>query len=329
MKDKQLLNIINKIRENSYSKNDLNSLANYCISLSVHYLNRKHTSFFSSSNNQLEKIMDVAVDAVAPLFIPSNDKNALLSIQSSLLKWNKPINDEADADFFINRIVWNRTEQTIISIHKQNDPFFTKIYKTLSTCISENNFRKISFLGTNYIVCDSVVRLTGKLIQKEKFDGLPDSLFFKKQNVLITGLLDYIEQDEKCFPAIPFNLLVKRIKSISFRDFNESTVDERPELDFILSLKPSICKSLENVKIKLDEYYFQKKLSSNEYECMVSAFNNISNDLMDGGNLDSLYEYLLIEMPELTQKLFYDKYHRTMSYVYNIFRSHIIKQLEN
>ena len=327
MKDKQLLNILFRIKNNSYSDSDLNGLANYCINLSVHYLNKKHLSFFSSRNNSLEKVEDIAVDSITPLFVTSGSEDSI-GLQKSLSQWNKPIEDEGDADFFINRIVWNRTEQTIVSLYKQNDPFFAKIYKTITTCISENNFKKLSFLGTNYIVSESDEKLSGDLISQAYFENLPDSLFFKKQSTLISGLLNYFDKHTQFFPAIPLNLLIKKIKYLSLRDYNESSIDERDNLELILSLKPAMNICLEEVRIKLDNYRTQNKLSDTEYKCFLNVFNNISDDLMNGGGLISLYEYLLIEMPELTRKLFYKKYHRPLSYVFELFRSHVSEQLE-
>jgi hypothetical protein len=327
VKDKQLLNILFRIKNNSYSDNDLNSMANYCINLSVHYLNKKHLSFFSSRNNSLEKVEDIAVDSITPLFVTSGSEDSI-GLQKSLFQWNKPIEDESDAELFINRIVWNRTEQTIVSLYKQNDPFFAKIYKTITTCISENDFKKISYFGINYIAGETDVKLSGDLISQNEFDKLPDSLFFKKQSTLLNGLLDYFQLQLGLFPAIPFNLLIKRIKHLSLRDYNESSIDERNNLELILSLKPAMNICLEEVRIRLDNYRTQKKLSDTEYKCFLNVFNNISDDLMNGGGLISLYEYLLIEMPELTRKLFYKKYHRPLSYVFELFRSHVSEQLE-
>ncbi len=210
MKKDQILNILFRIKNNSCSVSDLNRLANYCINISTHYLNTRHSSFFQSSGNPLNKIKDIAVDSICPLFIKSGDRNQP-GIERSLIQWNRKIIDEADADFFINRLVWNRTEQTIIEQYKQNDPFFAKIYKTIATCLSENNFKKISFFGTNYIVSETVMKLSGNLISQDSFENLPDSLFFKKQSTLLNGLFDYLQLQLNLFPAIPINLLITEV----------------------------------------------------------------------------------------------------------------------
>lgn len=327
VRDNQLLNILVLIKNNNCSDRELNSLAHYCINLSVHYLNARHSSFFQSSSNTLEKRIDVAVDAITPLFTEAGNESRL-GIEKSLLQWNKNIETEADADFFINRLVWNRTEQTIIAKYKQNDPFFAKIYKTISTCISENNFKKMSFLGIYYIVRDTITKIDGRLISQDSFDNLPDSLFFKKQSALINGLLVYIKKELSCCPAIPINQLIKRIKHLCFRDFNNSSVDDRDKLELNLSLKPALNKSLEEVNIKLDHYYEKNKLTKHEYSSFQNAFKNISIDLMNGGNLESLYQYLSDEIPGLTQETFYSKYHRTFNYIFNIFRSSLAEELE-
>jgi hypothetical protein len=85
------------------------------------------TKKYSAGNhifiNNETTIENIAADAIAPLF-SCNGTDNIIGIKKSLEQWEKPIENEAGADFFIHKVVWSRIAQHITKLLKETDPVF-------------------------------------------------------------------------------------------------------------------------------------------------------------------------------------------------------------
>lgn len=320
-----LLESFKKLKSNSFNDEDINQLAEYCISVAFRYLKSKKKKKYFNLGEEGLSLEDMAVDAVVPLFVKAG--NGKLGLVNSLENWVGEIESESDADFFLNRVVWNRAEQAIAISLKERDPFFAKISDTINTCVRNNEFRKLTFLGTFYIVRQNIKELEANLIPSSEFNLIPLRFFAKKQVKLLNDLLDYISKDGKWFPAIPFNLLIKRIKELHSKNFvgtSEAEMNITEELNIAEILSETKTELSNNIRIK---YLEKGKLS--EYECgaIARAFDNIIVDMKNGGMSEGLFGYLKTEMKELSNEEFYKNYHGIMNYLLKDFKKDVTEKL--
>lgn len=279
-----------------------------------------------NTNNELE---DIAIDAVVPLFV-KNGSGDEISLMKSLRNWKNPVKTESDAQYFFFKIIYSRVEQTVTLILKERDPIFSKIFTTLNTCISNNDFKKLNFLTTVYIVDSRVESLCTPLIQEEEFMHLDSKLFNAKQFKLINGLLEYIEQEKHYFPAVPFNLLVKRIKQLNYNYFSKSEVYTPKHFSQIPFIDQVVDHELEHLKKTLEvKYYSLNKLSVSEYCAMVHAFEDIAVDMKNGGISGGLFSYFSNHYKNISNTDFYSNYHGIMNYLYSNFKNKILEKLDS
>ena len=323
----QLHNIFTKLNKNDLSRNEQNFLIKKSYQISISFLKAKFSTklnFLSLDESGLE---DLAMDAIVPLFV--KNRYNTLGILRALQKWNDPIENDADADYFLSRIIWRRVDQSVTKILKERDPIFAKILKTLKVCIANNNYRQVRHFGTVFILKYSSQNkiIDGPVINEENFDLLPMEYFTYKQKKLFDIIFNYLENETDYFPAIPLNILVKRIRNyhysiINDSDENEVSFDEKFSFDLIVE------DALSSIKEKLDIYYVAKnKMTEDEAEMIYASFSNISEDLVHGGIQDSLFAYLKHHNPSLTKEVFYSKYNNRMSYLLSLFKSDLIEKV--
>ena len=314
------------LQKDKLNRSELNQLIQYCLNIATSYIIFKYFSSGESKFNFDISVQDLAVDSIAPLFIING--TGKIGLVNSINNWHSDINDRHEAAFFLNKIVWNRVEQTIIKVIKQKDPIFAKIHKNLSTCVLNYNFKKINYFGTLYIVNNKIERICGKVISNEEFEKLPAHLFLKKQFELCNGILIYLINNTVFFPAIPMNQLVKRLKALHFSgNLGNDIVNNEFEHNF--DIENAFVFALEKINNKIQSFYIKhNKLNEADGTAIYKSFTVISEEMKNGGINSSLYEYLNEQMHELNKKDFYKKYHGIMNYLLNDLKRNLIKFVE-
>jgi hypothetical protein len=315
------VSLFEKVKFSNPSRIELNYLIAKSYTISVSFLKAKFSNnltFLKSGEYTLE---DIAMDAIVPLFVENSSGE--IGLKRSLSQWNDKIESECDANYFLTRVIWKRVDQTVTKILKERDPIFEKILKTLKVCIQNNNYKKTRYFGTVYVLEDSDKKIEGRVIDEESFNKIPAAYFGYKQSELFDRLFEYIKSSTDCCPAIPLNLLVKRIKHNYTDEFAHSQ-DFINKTEENIHLKDLMDSSLENVKEKLDVYYVaNNKLSRDDAELIYQSFNDISKDMLNGGMHDGLYSYLKYHKSSLSREDFYSDYHHIMKYLFNRFKSKI------
>ncbi len=318
MEENKILNIINKIKTEALNTSELNFLIKHCYQISSSIIKVKFASKINFYNDTTLSIEDIAMDAIVPLFV--NNKDSVIGIKRSLEHWNNKIESVSDAEYFLSKIIWRRTEQTVTKLIKQHDPIFEKIHKTLSICISTNTLRKERYLGTVYVVEDTCEKITGHLIPEKDFNSIPSIIFELKQLELFNKLFEYLTEETNFFPAIPLNYLVRRIKNLYFQKYNnEFSTNHYIDDSFITN--DIVKQGLESLSEKLETFYVAKNIvSEDDAEKILASFNDISLDIKHGGMHSSLFSYLKYRKKELSKEEFYNNYHHIMNYLFKHFK---------
>jgi len=310
----KLLETLKLLKNNNIKPKDLNSLINYTISTAFSFLKIKKAHKCFNLSDDLQTLEDIASEAIVQLFV--KNENGELGIIKSYNQWRKPLESEADAQFFINKIVSSRVEQTIPLKLKERDPFFGKILNTIAFITRKGDYKKISYLGTIFIVRSNQNEFVNlDIISAEDFDKLPIKLFLNKQKELIEGILCYLNENTQYFPAIPLNRLAKKIKYVMLSEY--STATSTPQhISSNLYVKEIYEDCLGQIKSTITNKYVKtKKLSHFEGDAIAKSFETIISDFQNGGMHSGLFSYIKEEIPELTNEEFYSKYHGIVNYL--------------
>ncbi len=324
MIDKEAAAVFRSFIEGNEDALLVKKLYSYCIKIAEASVWAK----YGKAGNDLRRMgitcEDLAHDAVSPLFLKNT--SGITVICNSYLKWNKKIEDDAEIDFFLHRVVWKSLEQRVASLYKETDPFFAKIIKTVSAGIDGLDYKKVYHFGTAYILRADLAEISGPVINQKEFNCFPSSLFLNRQKKLFDGLTSYIEKNTSYFPAIPLNLLVKRIKEINLSE--ELRLENADDFDLI-ELNDIINNAKHLIKEKIKNTYRAKgKLSEDETGKIVKIFEDISADLRNGGMHLNIMDYYEKVFGDTCAEIYYTRYQKILSYLYNIYREEISSGLK-
>jgi hypothetical protein len=310
------LECIESLRQNNTSHLLITSLYNTCYKIAMATLAQRYSRqscIFLNSDNSYES---VASDAITPLFI-SNKPNEPIGIQRSVLQWDGSITNEAQADFFIHKIVWNRVAQHITKLLKETDPFFKKIHSSLKRFIDKNNYNRIPYLGIMFITESHNKKILNRIISNEEIENLPCNLFFGKYDDVFKKLFNYIENDTDYFPAIPLNALIRKLKSLNRKEyFNPLLNIPTPSFEEGFDIDCIIEDSLTQVYDTIEKFYSKSsKIDENISKAYKSALRDMAEDMKCGKTNKSLFDYLRFYMSSLTNNEFYNTYHSQLNYL--------------
>lgn len=313
------LELIDKLKNTSLTQKELNHLIEKCYRLSLHYFRYAHSRIYKVLSDDL-KIEDVAIDAITPLFA-SGSENPLALLISSLETWDKPIDTESDALYFLNKIIAKRVEQHICRLYREADPFFSKILDSINYLIKKDGYKKINYFGVVYILNKNTAENSLSPLKKEDIQFINPDLFASKKN-LLQRLFTL-----GTFNAIPLNALVNRVKELETAEFLKLENVTRGE-ESELYVKELTEKGLNAAIEKLNSSYFRKnKLNESEVQAFKLTLRDMANDLKDGGINPGLYEYLSMHIKEMSKETYQSKYHNILEYLLKVMRNIIAEEL--
>ncbi len=300
-------------------------LLNHSIKIALALLNRKSAYYPKIFFEELS-LHDFAVDALTLLFV--KDKSGELPIIKSLKSWDKEINNEADAYFFLSQIISSRIEQEISKKLKEADPFFGKILRSINYVVEKNKYAKTTYFGVVHIIENSNKPITQKPPSAEFIEALPNFLLHGTNEKIVASVLDYLKAETDFFPAIPLNALIRRIKKYHSDDFSYYSSSGEINLEDSINVQKVVSSGLEETVNKLNLMYVNKgKLNEEEADNFKKALNDYAGDLSDGGVSRGLYEYLSRHMLALSKTDFYEKYHQSFDYLIRILKKSIAEKL--
>lgn len=290
----------------------LNQLIEFCTRISIAYISIRLKNFCYSER------YDLAFSSITSLFLP--DKSYKYGIITSYMDWKKEISNDIEFNFFLNRIVWKRSEQTLKQHYGYFDPIFEKIYNNINQTIQNSEFTKTSFLGRSIILGIGIDRVKGSIISDDEIEYLPDYLFFGKQKKLLFELFEYLEVYTDHIPAIPMVPFIKKLKMIHIKSWPKVNNDETYHFDFHDILEKALTRNKKHVR---EKYLEKGKISHNDFVKICNIFIDISNDILNGGIKQSLSVYFADQFQEIDSTEFYAKYHGIVNYSFRIFKSDI------
>ena len=325
----KFLQIINKLKKNQLSPAETNFLARSLYNISLYTVRHKIKEVISSKHslNYTDLIKEISNDAVSTLFEPVKNSNQP-SLINSLQSWNHPITNEAEAEYFVNKVVWNRVSQTLIGKLKELDPVFAKIHHNLSMTVKKYSYNKIVYFGTVYIIREPAFTKIKPLLKEKDMDDFPAVLFTKNSHQVLKDLFEHIDQEGRFQPAIPANLLVKRMKNLLIENFDTVNCTYPEAVEDRLLMKDAIDQAYSGIKEILNNYAASDKIDFENIEIFTSIFSKLSADLLNGGIRGSLFYYMNEHKKDLSRDEFYSIYHRRLSYLYDKYMSKIKSVLE-
>ena len=324
----RILYYLKKINCGEIERPELREFIEICCRIAEDYLNKKHHKYKTIFSVNRIDFVDVAVDSITPLFI-TNDSLDLTGIRKALSKWHRGIPTEGDAAFFIHKLIWKNADQTVTHILSELDPVYGKLLKEIMIQAEYNGYRKIYYFGQSYLVEADNKHVKGTLITDEAFDEIPAEIFRYKINSAIKNLFEYLKDKTCCFPAIPLNNLVLRIKQlyINGMDFSESIQENHESLLFINQI---FSESLLKANALIDQLYIAKnKLTPSEGDIFKKVLTDISIDLKNGGISRGMEDYLNPYFKELTTAELKEKYHNILDYLIRLLKKDLADALKH
>lgn len=303
---------------------EVNFLAKFCLKIAKSYLTSKNV--LSNNHTKQYSIEEIALDSVVGLFKRNNNDGEYVLIHS-FKKFVKPINSDAEAEYFIHFIVWKSVDQQLTKVYKDIDPFFGKILSSIKYIVKANAYFKQHYFGVAVIVDKPEKIFNAKIIDKENFDNIPIRMFIGNKELLLMELLDYLRNETPFYPAIPINLLVKRLKLIRLNDFIQpdyKKIDE--DFDEIDTVDKIIRKSIDKTFCKLDKTYADK-FTIEECRLFKEVIKDFSEECRNGGITKSLLEMFCAKAPDVNSEIFYSKYHNALNYLIAHFKKSVSKSI--
>lgn len=313
------LELIQKLKNSDLTQKDLNILIEKCYKIAIHYFRFARSRIYKVLADDL-KIEDIAIDAITPLFASGNE-NPLSIFIAAVTSWDKAIESENDALYFMNKLIAKRVEQHTCQLYREADPFFSKILDSINYLIKRDGYNKINYLGIVYILDKDIADNAISPLLKEDLQNINSEIFLRKK-YLLSALFGI-----GSFNAIPLNALVYRIKELETGDYlrGERTTDFE---ETIIHVEELTKKGLDAAVSKLKISYFQKnKLNEFETQAFELSLQDMANDLKDGGINPGLYDYLSIYISGLSKEIYQERYHNILEYLLKIMKKIIAEGL--
>ncbi|BDQ03803.1 hypothetical protein [Ignavibacterium sp.] len=303
-----------------------NKLIEVSFKIAVHYIRLNHRRVRKVLLSEEITADELALEAIASLF-GTDEQNNFCVLQDSLKKWQPAVDNEHEAQRFLNNIIRSKVNQHIAKLLREADPFFSKLLDKVNYQIKKNSFRKIHYLGCVYIVPDNSEEISGKIIPEQEFNQLPIELFKYGEN-FIQKIFNYLNAETSFASAIPLNLLIFKLKETdtTFFAVQESTslqIEEK-DMDYLVDL--AIKRTLE----KLNKTYIQKgKLRNNELSVFEKTLIDIAVDLKNGGVNPGLHKYFLLNYANLTFEEYKLRYQNILEYLFKLLKQYIVEELDH
>ena len=323
-----ILESLDLIRENLVTPQTISFLYNNCYKIAYTFVSKKYGSTAHSFFTGETTLESISSDAITPLFV-SNRPNGQISLYKSLTQWSGPITNEAEAEFFLIKIVTNRVSQFVTKLLKDSDSVFGKIHDSLKHFAVKNNYNRIYFFGVLYITPKNKKEIFGPVIPNDIFENLPTHLFSEKYNRILEILFHYIEEETDFFPAIPLNALVRKIKLLIGNEFlspwSETVFPNYDEEMDIEKLVEYCLNSISNGVI--GKYSYKQRLNDEMRETYRLVLRDISIDLRNGGINRGIFEYFNNYFSEITRTQFYERHYSYLNYLINLLKKSIAQHI--
>ncbi len=318
--------LLNKISAKRFQQRDINFIVENSVKIATCYVNHEIRKIRKLILTEEIEAEDIAIEAISPLF-ETDSQNTLMKLIESYLRWEPPISSEADALFFMNKVIANRVSQHISHMLKNSDPVFSKILDSINYYARKNGYFKISYLGSVYMAETGSFDIREKLISFDEFALLPFYIFQKDKNAL-KNIFAYLKKETDYYPAIPLNALIIKLKSFYINDL--ASKNQATQFHTKYESLEIVKLGLERASEKLESTYYQKgKLTNIEKKAFLNTLTLIAQDLGNGGLSPGLYKYLNVYMKDLKKPEYDSRYHHILEYLLKVMKLTIAQKIKN
>jgi hypothetical protein len=320
-KKSQILHLLSTL----YSQQSVNRLVEVCFKIAASQLRFNYRKVQKIILRDEVSIEDIAIDSIASLF-EKDESGRFNIIMSAFNSWQPPIKTEDDALYFLNKLIQRRVEQHISLMLREADPFFSKLMDSVNYLVNKHKFKKISYLGTVYIINSGSEEVSGKAIPLDEFEKLPAMLFRERKN-LLQNIFHYLVSETSYASAIPFNAIIYKLKdlNVGLYRISEATSEQNEEIEIGSIINEALIKSYEKLE---DSYVRKEKLSHKEGEIFKKTLADLAKDIRDGGIESGLCKYLSVHIQGLDEQTYKQKYHNILEYLLKMLKQNIADELE-
>lgn len=309
----KLYRSIKKLESNVLSQLEMNKLIEFSCQLAQHRALKRISRLYVANRKWELSIEDIAIEAIASLFV-TNKKRDMLNITCTLNHWEHPIENDIDAFFFLIKTVHISVDQFINKLLKETDPNFSKILDSVNYSIRKNSFKKVSYIGTIYLVKNNFDQPFENVITPEEFSNL--HLDGDGTEDIIMKTFAYLEEDTNYSAIIPVNGLVRMIQSMYENDYNYTGIQHCDHATD-LHIDDMVKSTLKEIFNKLDSSYLHtNKLNVEETRAMKKTLHDIMVDLRQGQLNWGLNEYLKVYIPDMTKDKYKKHYQNILDYLF-------------
>jgi len=272
--------------------------------------------------------MNIAVDALAEYFIPKDDEDSI-KLKEYYDRHKEKLDTPEGVNFFICQMVWNRVDSEVININKEIDPIFGKICNSINYYLKNSDFEKKNVWGTVCIISKHNKNIFPSIIDDDNFSRIPLTNFcHPKFDNVIEDVLKFIQFETKFSPAIPFNSLVKKIKSIAMNDYEKDFLCIHNQFIELLDINKAISKSLSKTKRYLENQYLNKhKIDEKDFVVFDKILFEFTRDMLNGGVNSGLFDYWKDFDKGIDEEKFYSHYYGILNYLIKNLKKNIESEL--
>lgn len=335
---RKTLNTLEILEKDNITPGELNELAKFCCNISYMFVIKNRSRITPCFLDGEYNYKDFAVSAVTPLFL-RNQQNEY-SIKTAFRNWTTPIRTQTEAIAFLHKLIKSRVDQHLSESIRNSDPYYIKLQRTIYYFARKQNFKIIRHSGKTYLAKSDVYGTSRNFIDEEAFESIPYYLL-SNDETLLTEITSFLEAETDFIPAIPVNILIRRLKYL--RGSHEYNFEVNPgensefrtdcrvnSMDEAIYVNDMISDAISKSTAKLDKFYLGKnKLNSSEAGSLKAAIADMAWDIKHGFTCHGLHNYLHNYMESLSREDYESKYQNILEYLLKTIKVTIAQSMVN
>ncbi|MGE5401759.1 MAG: hypothetical protein ACM3S2_15265 [Ignavibacteriales bacterium] len=319
------------LENNKLSANELNCLAKYCCDIAYVIVMKKKWKMSALFCDGEFSFRDFAIRAVTPLF--TADESSEYAIKVAYKNWDSPISSQTEAIEFLNKLIESRIEQYFYSYLRNSDPLFSRLLNFVLRLGKKSGLDKITRNGSILLVRPGTPRTNQRSVDEDNFCSLP-SYLFSDRNTMLLDIISYLEAETDFFPAVPVNMLVRRLKSLKENEYFISSMNVISnsgfEIDDMININDMVSFAVKKSTAKLEKSYLRKnKLDVQETGLLKAVIKDMATDIKDGGTCRGLHKYLDNYINNMNRETYESKYQNILEYLLKTIKLTIAESMVN
>lgn len=336
-KNRKTLNTLEILEKDNITPGELNDLAKFCCNISYMFVIKNRSKIAPCFPGGEYNYKDFAISAITPLFL--RNQNNEYSIRTAFKNWDSPIRTQGEVLVFLHKLIKSRVDQHLFELIRSSDPYYIKLQRTIYHFARKQNFKIIRNNGKTYFAKSELNKNNRKFIDEESFQAVPYYLLCNDET-LLSDVVTFIESETDFIPAVPVNILIRRLKylrgsedfgcEVSREDTPEVKTDTQASMDDFIYVNDMVNYAISKSTAKLDKFYLGKnKLSSHEAGFLKAAIADMAWDIKHGFSCHGLHKYLDAHVNKLSREDYESKYQNILEYLFKTIKMTLAQSMVN